>query len=174
MAQNQKPRRSVEAAVWLTLVLVVAILLGARFGWLGLIFGGIIAAVAFISFCNSTTDPEIESLRASLRVSRDDIEQVVGEYDDLLQGASTDALAARTLHYPELANPHSRLTEVEDFHLRLSSAKRFLARVDAHLLNDDLDRTSLERMISIADQRAADLAESWTDARRAARNHGPA
>lgn len=174
MAQNHKPRRSVEAAIWLTLALVVAILLGARFGWLGLILGGVVAAVAFIGFCNSTTDPEIESLRASLRVARDDIEQVLGEYDDLLQGPSTDALADRTLHYPELANPHSRLAEVQDFHLRRSSAKRFLARVDTHLLSDDLDRTSLERMLSIADQRAADLAESWTDARRAARDYGPA
>lgn len=171
---NQKPKRSTEGAIWLTLALVVAILLATRFGWTGLILGCVIAAVAFIGYWNSTMDPEVESLKASLRVARDDIEQIVDEYHEFLNGSSTDALADRTLNYPELANPNSKLPAVEDFHLRLGSARRFISRVDAHLLNDDLDRHSLERILSIADQRAADLAESWTDARKAARRRGPA
>ena len=90
-----------------------------------------------------------------------------------MTGTSADALADRTLNYPALANGASTNAAIEDFHLRLGSSRRFLARVDAHLANNDLDRHALERMISIADQRAADLAEAWTAARKAARELGP-
>lgn len=168
-----KPRRGREGAIWLTLALVVAIILGSRLGWIGLFLGLLIGAIAFVGFWNSTTDPEIEALKASLRVARDDIAQVVAEYENLLTGMTTDAIADRTLHYPALADPRTGIPEIEDFHLRLGSARRFVGRVDKHLLDDDLDRHSLERMLSIADQRASDLAESWTDARRAARKNGP-
>ncbi|MDN8593784.1 MULTISPECIES: hypothetical protein [unclassified Corynebacterium] len=166
-------RRNREAAIWLTLALVVAILLGTRMGYIGLLIGIAIAAVAFIGYRNSTVDPEVEALKSSLRVARDDIAQVVAEYEDFMSGIGPDALAERTLTYRALAHPHSDIPAIEDFHLRLGSSRRFLARVDTHLGNDDLDRRALERMINIADQRACDLAASWADARRAARRLGP-
>lgn len=166
--------RNKEAAIWLTLALVVAILLGSRLGVPGLLLGVALAAVAFVGYRNDTVDPEVEALRSSLRVARDDIAQVVDEYDELITGTSTDALADRTLTYPVLAEPHSDVPAIEDFHLRLGSSRRFLSRVDAHLRNNDLDRHALERLINIADQRALELSESWADARRAARKLGPA
>lgn len=166
-------KRTSEAALWLTLALVLAILSGARFGWLGLLFGCLIVIGTVTYFNRATPNPEIESLRASLRVARDDIEQVIGEYDELLSGTSTDAIADRTLNYPALVSNDFAHPDIEDFHLRLGSSRRFLSRVDAHLVSDDLDRHALEKMINIADQRAADLAESWTAARRAAREAGP-
>lgn len=171
MASNNRNR---EAAIWLTLALVVAILLGSRLGVLGLFIGIALAAVAFVGYRNDTVDPEVEALRSSLRVARDDIAQVVAEYDDFATGTGTDAIAERTLSYRALAQLHSDIPAIEDFHLRLGSSRRFLSRVDAHLRNNDLDRHALERMINIADQRALELAESWADARRAARRLGPA
>lgn len=171
---GEKPNRSFEGAIWLTLALVVAILLGARFGYVGLLLGAILAAVAFMGFWKSTVDPEIESLKASLRVARDDIAQIIAEYDDIIAGATTDAIADRTLNYPALTDSRSDVPEIEEFQLRLGSSRRFVGRVDKHLLAGDLDRHSLERLITIADQRAAELAESWSDARRAARRLGPA
>lgn len=167
-------KRSRETAIWLTLALVVAILLGTRLGVPGLILGIVLAAVAFVAYRANTVDPEVEALRSSLRVARDDIAEVVAEYEDFASGTSTDALAERTLTYRALAAPHSDIPAIEDFHLRLGSSRRFLARVDTHLLKNDLDRRALERMINIADQRALDLAQSWADARRAARRLGPA
>ena len=166
--------RNRESAIWLTLALVVAILLGSRLGFPGLLIGIVFAAVAFVAYRNNTIDPEIEALRSSLRVARDDIAAIVAEYDDFASGSGTDALAERTLTYRALAQPHSEIPAIEDFHLRLGSSRRFLSRVDTHLRNDDLDRHALERMIRIADQRALELAESWADARRAARRIGPA
>lgn len=166
--------RNKEAAIWLTLALVVAILLGSRLGVPGLLIGVALAVVAFVGYRNDTVDPEVEALRSSLRVARDDIAQVVDEYDELITGTSTDAVADRTLTYPVLAEPHSDVPAIEDFHLRLGSSRRFLSRVDAHLRNNDLDRHALERLINIADQRALELSESWADARRAARKLGPA
>lgn len=166
--------RNRESAIWLTLALVVAILLGSRLGLPGLLIGIVLAAVAFVAYRNNTIDPEIEALKSSLRVARDDIAAIVAEYDDFASGSSTDALAERTLTYRALAQPHSDIPAIEDFHLRLGSSRRFLSRVDTHLRNGDLDRHALERMIRIADQRALELAESWADARRAARRIGPA
>ena len=166
--------RNVESAIWLTLALVVAIVLGTRLGPPGLLLGIALAAVAFVAYRKRTVDPEVESLKSSLRVARDDIAQVVAEYEDFKSGASPDALAERTLTYRALATPHSDIPAIEDFHLRLGSSRRFLSRVDTHLRNDDLDRHALERMINIADQRAMELADSWADARRAARRLGPA
>lgn len=171
MAGRQRNR---EAAIWLTLALVVAILLGTRLGVPGLLFGIVIAAVAFLGYRNSTVDPEIEALKSSLRVASDDIADVVAEYDQFATGTDAHSIAERTLTYPALAQPHSDVSAIEDFHLRLSSSRRFLSRVERHLIKDDLDRRALERMITIADQRAYELAEAWADARRAARRLGPA
>ena len=171
MAGRQRNR---EAAIWLTLALVIAILLGTRLGVPGLLFGIVIAAVAFLGYRNSTVDPEIEALKSSLRVASDDIADVVAEYDQFATGTDANSIAERTLTYPALAQPHSDVSAIEDFHLRLSSSRRFLSRVERHLTKDDLDRRALERMITIADQRAYELAEAWADARRAARRLGPA
>lgn len=162
--------RNREAAIWLTLALVVAILLSTRLGLPGLVLGIALAAVAFVGYRSSTVDPEVEALKASLRVARDDIAEIIGWYDDFITGATTDALAERTLSYRAIARPNSDIPAIEDFHLRLNASRRFISRVDAHLLNDDLPRHSLERLLAIADQRASDLAASWSDARRAARD----
>ncbi|WP_087118084.1 hypothetical protein [Corynebacterium urinipleomorphum] len=170
MAGNNRNR---EAAIWLTLALVVAILLGSRLGWAGLVIGVVLAAVAFVGYLRGTTDPEVESLRASLRMARDDIEQVLDEFAELQDGSSTDAIAGRTLNYPALMDADTTIPEVQDFHLRVGSAKRFLVRVDQHLVDRDLDRHALERLLAVADQRASDLETAWTDARRAARKNGP-
>lgn len=166
------PNSTGHAAIWLTMSLVLAIVLGARFGWLGLFVGVVLVLGSSWYFSKAAPNPETDALRASLRVARDDIAQVIGEYEELMTGTSADALADRTLNYPALANGSTNAA-IEDFHLRLGSSRRFLARVDAHLANNDLDRHALERMISIADQRAADLAEAWTAARKAARELGP-
>ena len=44
------------------------------------------------------TTPEVESLRASLAIARDDIAETLALYDDLLTGMSAEAIADRTLH----------------------------------------------------------------------------
>ena len=164
--------RNREAAIWLTLAMVVAILLATRLGLPGLVLGIALAAVAFVGFRNSTVDPEIEALKASLSVARDDIREIIDWYDDFVTGTTLDALEQRTITYRALALPNSDIPEIEDFQLRLDSSRRFLARVDTHLLQGDLSRHELEKLITIADQRASELACSWSDARRAARNAG--
>lgn len=168
-----KPTRRDDGAFWLTAVLVVAIVLGSRFGWPGAIIAAALAVVTFAAYWRSTRDPEVDALRSSLAVACEDITQVIEEYEDLANGQSTDAIADRTLNYPALVERDSGDPAIEDFHLRLGSAKRFVGRVDKHLLSNDLDRHALERLLNIADQRAEELEESWSDARRAARKLGP-
>lgn len=132
----------------------------------------LIAAVVMIGR-RYQLSPEVESMQASLRLARDDIAEILASFDDLQHGASAAAVADRTLHFPALANPDMSVPAINEFLLRASSARRFIARVDSYLDSPVVDRPQLERLISVADQRAFELQVAWDEARRAAREIGP-
>ncbi|WKD57510.1 hypothetical protein CAPI_04760 [Corynebacterium capitovis DSM 44611] len=140
--------------------------------------GFVLALLLLLGFATLRTrmgaDPEVAALRASLGIARDDIADVLAEFDELLHGLTPEAVADRTLHFPALADPSTTNPVIQDFHLRAAAAQRFVARIDAHCASHDLDRGKLEKLIAIADERALALAASWKDARRAARELGSA
>ncbi|WP_257181817.1 hypothetical protein [Corynebacterium cystitidis] len=118
-------------------------------------------------------NPEIASLRTSLAIARADITDVLEAYDTLLHGTDTDSIANRTLYYAALAEPHSSDPAIEEFQLRVASARRFVTRIDAHLSDPSLSKASLERLLAVTDERAAELSMAWADAKRSARRLGP-
>lgn len=132
----------------------------------------ILAVIAWF-FWPRRQNPEIASLRASLEISRADITDVLDAYDTLLHGTSADAIADRTLYYAALTEPDSTDPAIEEFFLRAASARRFVARIDAYLADANVSKASLERLLTITDERAAELAISWADARRSAKRLGP-
>ncbi|MHA2789165.1 hypothetical protein ACXZ66_08495 [Corynebacterium sp. S7] len=158
-----------------TLAIMVAVLFIARFGAPGIAVSVIIGIVTLYFARRSavTSDPELNSLRASLAITRDDLNDVIGEYDNLLHGTSTEAIADRTLYYPALAADYSNDPTIEDFKLRVKSARRFSSRLDTHLSDPMLNRETLERLLTISDERVAELTASWDDARRVAKRLGP-
>lgn len=160
-------------AISMALLVVVALLLIVRFPLIGILIVALVALGMWASLRTSTRNPEISSLRSSLQIAWDDIADLLADYDDLLTGTSTEAIADRTLYYPALTEQGSTQPEIEEFQLRAHAARRFVARLDAHLADPALDKTTLERLLSVTDQRAAELAVSWADARRAARRLGP-
>lgn len=164
---------NVLQAIWLAVTLVLAILLVVRLSWVGLALAVLLSTITFLMLRRSGMNPEIEALRASLRVARDGIADVIASYDELINGTSTDAIADRTLNYPALADKHSDIPEIEDFHLRLHSSRRFIARLDTYLTSEVNDRATLENLITVADQRAYELDEAWAEARLAAKRLGP-
>ncbi|GAB3075710.1 hypothetical protein [Corynebacterium aquatimens] len=166
-------QRGYYQALWLTVAIVIAIAFVFRFSWPGLVIATVFALITFLLFRQGAVNPELEALRASLRVARDDIAQIIDEFDEMAHGSSTDAIADRTLTYPQLVSNTSNVPEIEDFHLRLASSRRFIHRVDAYLANDGHGRRELEKLIRVADQRATELSQSWTDARRVAKRLGP-
>ncbi|WP_018297969.1 hypothetical protein [Corynebacterium lubricantis] len=158
-----------------TLAIMVAVLFIARFGVAGIAIAVVIGigAIYIARRSAGSSDPEITGLRASLAITRDDINDVIDEYDTFLHGSSTEAIADRTLHYPALAEDNSEEPAIVDFKLRVSAARRFSSRIDAHLADPTLSKEALERLLAVSDERVAELALSWADARRAAKRLGP-
>ncbi|PAT07089.1 hypothetical protein CKJ81_00395 [Corynebacterium hadale] len=167
-------RKDLLRALWGALLFAVAVLLVIFLRLPGLMLTLLLIPLALAIHRRYDTNPEIASLKASLRIARDDMEEILQSYDDLKHGTSTQSVADRTLHYPALANGDVSQHSISEFLLRTSSARRFIARIDGYLESPDIDRFQLEKLIGIADERALELSEAWDDARRAARQIGPA
>lgn len=167
-------RRDLLRALYGALILALAILLIVFFRLPGLLIAVLLIIFGVAVHRRYDTNPEIASLKASLRIARDDMAEILQSYDDLQHGTSTQSVADRTLNYPALAQGDVSHHAISEFLLRTSSARRFIARIDGYLESPDIDRFQLEKLIGIADERAMELAESWDDARRAARQIGPA
>lgn len=168
------PNRDLTTAVLGAVVLTAVVLLVVLLRLPGLLLSALLVIGVMFLSRRYRESPEIASMKASLSFARDDICEVLDAYDHLQHGASAADVADRTLHFPALANPDNSVAEVNEFLLRASSARRFVARVDSYLESPDVDRQQLERLIVLADERAAELQDAWDDARRAAREIGPA
>lgn len=116
---------------------------------------------------------EVTALRSSIRLSAEDIVDVLEEYNQFTGDPDADALADRTLHRPALLDHDCTDPDIEDFHYQQATARRFLNRLDARLANPDLEIVQLETLLSVTDQRALELKESWLSARQAAKRLGP-
>lgn len=152
-------------------VIVMALVLTLRAP--GVVLSVAVVAGSLAYMRRFVADPETDSLRASLAIARDDLNDVVAQYDTLLHGMSPEAVAERTLHFPALADPGALHPVIQDFQIHASAARRFISRLDARLADRNLDRAQLERLIAIADERALRLSESWRAARRVAKELGP-
>ena len=168
------PDRDLSRAVLGALVLAAAVLLVLTLKLPGLLLSVMLVIGAILMARRVQADPEALAIRSSLQYARDDIAEVLAAYDQLQHGASAADVADRTLHYPALANPDNTVPQINEFLLRASSARRFVARVDGYLDSPTTDKAQLERILSVADQRAFELQEAWDDARRAAKEIGPA
>lgn len=168
------PNRDLSRALIGALVLAAVVLLVFTLKLPGLMLSALLIIGAILLVRRVQIDPEVLAIRSSLQYARDDIAEVLDAYELLQHGASASDIADRTLHYPALANPDNSVPQVNEFLLRASSARRFLERIDGYLESTSADKAQLERILTVADERAFDLQEAWDDARRAAKEIGPA
>ena len=168
------PNRDLSRALIGALVLAAVVLLVFTFKLPGLLLSALLIIGAILLVRRVQIDPEVIAIRSSLQYARDDIAEVLDAYELLQHGASASDIADRTLHYPALANPDNSVPQVNEFLLRASSARRFLERIDGYLESTSTDKAQLERILTVADERAFELQEAWDDARRAAKDIGPA
>lgn len=168
------PNRDLSRALIGALVLAAVVLLVFTLKLPGLMLSALLIIGAILLVRRVQIDPEVLAIRSSLQYARDDIAEVLDAYELLQHGASASDIADRTLHYPALANPDSSVPQVNEFLLRASSARRFLERIDGYLESTSTDKAQLERILTVADERAFELQEAWDDARRAAKDIGPA
>lgn len=168
------PNRDLSRALIGALVLAAVVLLVFTLKLPGLMLSALLIIGAILLGRRVQIDPEVLAIRSSLQYARDDIAEVLDAYELLQHGASASDIADRTLHYPALANPDNSVPQVNEFLLRASSARRFLERIDGYLESTSTDKAQLERILTVADERAFELQEAWDDARRAAKEIGPA
>lgn len=166
--------RDLSRALAGALVLAASVVLILTLKLPGLLLAVLLAAGVVLFFRRLHADPEVAAMRSSLTLARDDIAEILDAYEQLQNGATAADIADRTLHFPALANPDMTVPAVNEFLLRASSARRFVARVDSYLESPATDRVQLEKLIGVADQRAFELQSAWDDARRAAKEIGPA
>jgi len=168
------PNRDLSRALIGALVLAAVVLLVFTLKLPGLMLSALLIIGAILLVRRVQIDPEVLAIRSSLQYARDDIAEVLDAYELMQHGASASDIADRTLHYPALANPDNSVPQVNEFLLRASSARRFLERIDGYLESTSTDKAQLERILTVADERAFELQEAWDDARRAAKEIGPA
>ena len=168
------PDRDLSRALLGALVLAAVVLLVLTLKLPGLLLSVLLVIGAILLARRLQADPEVLAIRSSLQYARDDIAEVLDAYEKLQNGATAADIADRTLYYPALANPDNSVPQVNEFLLRASSARRFLERIDGYLESPGTDKSQLERILTVADERAFELQEAWDDARRAAKEIGPA
>lgn len=168
------PNRDLSRALLGAFVLAACVVLVLSLKLPGLLLSVLLIIGAVLFARRMQADPEVLAIRSSLQYARDDIAEVLDAYEQLQHGASASDIADRTLHYPALANPDNSVPQVNEFLLRASSARRFLERIDGYLQSTSTDKAQLERILTVADERAFELQEAWDDARRAAKEIGPA
>jgi len=168
------PNRDLSRALIGALVLAAVVLLVFTLKLPGLLLSALLIIGAILLVRRVQIDPEVMAIRSSLQYARDDIAEVLDAYEQLQHGATASDIADRTLHYPALANPDNSVPQVNEFLLRASSARRFLERIDGYLESTSTDKAQLERILTVADERAFELQEAWDDARQAAKEIGPA
>lgn len=139
----------------------------------GLIICLIILPIALFMLYSRPDASEHNALRSSISLSADDIQDVVEEFDHFAHSADAEAIADRTLHRPALLDSECQDPAVEKFHFQLSTAQRYLNRLDARLEQSSMETNEFEQLLKITDQRALELRESWLAARRAALALGP-
>ena len=139
----------------------------------GLMISFLLVGAALLMMSARPESTEHDALRTSIQLSSEDIRDVMAQFEDFEVSQDMDIIADRTLHRPALLDLDTNDPDIEVFHYQYASASRFLKRLPARLASPMLDTNQLEQILSVTDQRAASLQESWLAARQAAFRLGP-
>lgn len=155
---------------WLT-ISGVCLLLIFFLQWEGIILTGVILLAIYLASRYRPDSQEAEALVSSIVLSREDIEDVLHQYDKFLNSEDADAIADRTLHRPALADEDCDDPDISAFHFLVDTSKRYVSRVNSRLKRD-LSVQQLEALLLVTDKRALELKEAWLLARKSAHRLG--
>ncbi|MCQ9351560.1 hypothetical protein NQ015_00775 [Corynebacterium sp. 153RC1] len=161
------------ASYWPHLTIAVGCLLLIM--WLkvtGVLLSVCILALVFFILRFRPDSNEVATLKSSVRLSLEDIEDVVRAFQKFEVGQDAESLADRTLHRPALLDLDTDSEEIAKFHFLLGNSKRFSRRVEGKL-RQNLSVSQLERLLTVTDTRASELQQAWLEARKAAYRLGP-
>ena len=139
--------------------------------WEGIILTGVILLVIYLASRYRPDSQEAEALVSSIVLSREDIEDVLVQYDKFLNSQDADAIADRTLHRPALADEDCNDPDICAFHFLADTSRRYVSRVNSRLKRD-LSVQQLEVLLLVTDKRALELKEAWLLVRKSAHRLG--
>ena len=133
----------------------------------GIILGALIMSLAYFVLRHRPDGAEAESLATSIRLSAEDISDVIEEFERFRSGTDPDSVTDRSQKRPALADPDCAHPDIETFYFEYGTACRFIGRLDERLTGD-LSIPQLETLLGVTDRRALDLRDAWARARRTA------
>lgn len=165
---NAAHRYPLKFALAIVLAVSAAAFLISTLKLPGLLIAMALTAAAWLIFNSRPASPEQAALRNSIRLSAEDLQDVITEFQEFEMSQDTEAIADRTLHRPALLDLDCGCPDIESFHYDLAGARRFLRRLGMRLQTGGTTKVELETLLKVTDKRAAELKESWLLARKAA------
>ena len=167
--ENARNRR----VLVLALILVGSVAVVATLKLPGVFIAALLIAAALLMLHTRPDASEQAALRSSIRLSAEDIEDVLAEYEDFRSSEAAEKIADRTLYRPALLDLDCSDPTIEAFHYEISGARRFLRRLNLRVNAEEVSTNELESLLKVTDERARELKETWLSARRAAFALGP-
>ena len=167
--ENARNRR----VLVLALILVGSVAVVATLKPPGVFIAALLIAAALLMLHARPDASEQAALRSSIRLSAEDIEDVLAEYEDFRSSEAAEKIADRTLYRPALLDLDCSDPTIEAFHYEISGARRFLRRLNLRVNAEEVSTNELESLLKVTDGRARELKETWLSARRAAFALGP-
>lgn len=161
-AKQPAPKWPFAALLLACLVLIVV------FKAYGVILAILILGFGAFAVYNRPDSRETSTLRASIELSLQDIQDIFNEFERFRFSNDTDSVADRTLYRPALLDSDSSDPAIEEFYYLESTSHRFINRAQAQLAGN-LSVSQLDSLLSIADKRSFQLQQAWIEARKAAR-----
>ena len=157
----------------LVLILVGSVAVVATLKVSGVFIAALLIAAALLMLHTRPDASEQAALRSSIRLSAEDIEDVLAEYEDFRSSADAEKMADRTLYRPALLDLDCSDPTIQAFHYELSGVRRFLRRLNLRVNAEEISTNELESLLRVTDERARELKETWLSARRVAFPSGP-
>lgn len=164
---------ALRASIAISLTLIACVTLIVLLKVPGLFISALLAAAVWLMASAQPMKSEHAALRTSIQLSAEDLRDVMAEFEKFESATDPDTLADRTLHRPALLDLDLSDEDIEAFHFQYAASARFLRRLPSRLNNPMLSTQQLEHLLTITDQRASELQESWLAARKAAFKLGP-
>ncbi|HCG46533.1 hypothetical protein [Corynebacterium flavescens] len=165
---NAAHRYPLKFALAVMLAVSATVFLIATLKLPGLVIALALTAAAWLMFNSRPASSEQIALRNSIRLSAEDLQDVIIEFQDFELSEDTEAIADRTLHRPALLDLDCASPDIEAFHFDLAGARRFLRRLNTRLQFSSVTNDELETLLKVTDKRATELKDSWLLARKAA------
>ncbi|WP_018023852.1 hypothetical protein [Corynebacterium ulceribovis] len=138
-----------------------------------LLLVGFLAASIGVVLVGRFLQPSNSALVDSLRLSLEDLTDILDQWTAFLHSNDPEQLADRTFRRPELRNMDTTVGVIAEFHDSAAASRRWARTVHTRLDSSyRLSESELERLLNSTDRHTSELRDLWRRARVAALAYG--